>query len=93
MQRIKPGLVTDTHRYLFKQCAAIAEALPYAEGYVARANYALARIHASRNEERQSEHCRAAAKSAMDKLPAKTERGADGHDLEAPGTLTPWMLW
>jgi uncharacterized protein YegP (UPF0339 family) len=84
---------TDKRRFMFKQCASNAEVLPYGEGYVARANYALARIHASKAEGRKSAECKRIADAARHKLSSQTDENSQGYDLEAPGALIPWMLW
>lgn len=83
----------DLVRYMFKQSASIAESLPYGDGFVARANYGLSRMHAASGATRESELCKKAAVDARARFKMQGSEAFTDEECEAPGYLTPWMLW
>ena len=76
---------------LLEESISIAGSLTHAEGYEARANFALAQLLNSMNSAERSKICRHAAESILRK--SSTRSLPEKPSQEDYDRLVPWMLW
>ena len=79
------------YRTLFKKCVAVGESLENAEGYLARANFKMAQIHAALGNSNEEKSCMEAARKLRSE--ACTENSSIDDSEHGYNSLVPWMLW
>ena len=83
--------LTRSHRNLLEECVSIAENSSEARGYLARANFKLAELHAKLGNVQRSKACKQAARMMRQEISGDMSMSSDTQ--EDYDKLVLWMLW